>query len=262
MARIVSQFRSLSRSHHPLVVDSIGNSRLFSLSGAVEPHPSNTRPELPVTLVLAEDHYRFFPVRRPRHSIGQWHREFPKFFPHEYGIPFGGRTRFRPLSAPADTSLAVMLEELRTDLSRAPQVVLVARGPWYSWLAQCYLESHALAGLVLVDPIQMDDDAAGISRLLERHEEEKANIERRNKNPDAIPYEYSYLQRYLNEEKRTLLLEPNNVVPMLVLHSTDATRDNALHTAKRHNVEAVSSVKGSARQAIELIRDFIQESVI
>lgn len=114
------------------------------------------------------------------------------------------------------------------------QQVLVARGPWMSWMAQFYLESLPLSGLVMVDPLPFND---GDACLLFEH-----MFKRHNGHVDALSREYILYQDYLNHWDHWMLkLEPG-VIPMMVLHSqADARwRRHANATAARHSSDCRS----------------------
>jgi hypothetical protein len=109
-----------------------------------------------------------------------------------------------------------------------PHAVLIARGPWMCWMAQFYLEDLPLAGLVMIDPLPLDD-MNGINQFELVYE--KKGLDKCN----AGTAEFAMFQDYVNH-KRALQLEPG-VVPMLVLHTIlrPAFKCAADNTARRHS---------------------------
>jgi hypothetical protein len=98
-----------------------------------------------------------------------WHRSFSNLFPNQWGIAYtkwslSDPNDFYNDACPDDSSitttkmtfdmaLSTMKNDFRTLGSLLPQPILVARGPVLSWMAQFYLESLPLAGLIMIDPI-------------------------------------------------------------------------------------------------------------
>lgn len=83
-----------------------------------------------------------------------WSKSFASTFPHR-GIHFLSVDVFSDLSSSVTVSesFAQMHAELATDLSPHAEVTLVARGPLPCLVAQYYLESLPLSGMILVDPL-------------------------------------------------------------------------------------------------------------
>ena len=150
--RIVTQYQ---HDHHQ---------RRSLLTEAIEPPPQAT--ERPCTLILAQDTN----LDVLYNSKSDWSDTFAQKFPTEYGMP----TASWSLS-PSTASFDDAVSEMKRDLSNCMQPILVARGPWVSWMAQFYLESMPLAALVLVDPLPFDDTAS--CRLYEKllSQEKKQN---------------------------------------------------------------------------------------
>ena len=89
-----------------------------------------------------------------RDSWSQSSRPFVSTFPNR-GIHFLSIDVFSGLSSSSTVSesFSQMHSELANDLSTHADVVLVARGPLPCLVAQFYLESFPLSGLILVDPL-------------------------------------------------------------------------------------------------------------
>lgn len=108
------------------------------------------------------------------------------------------------------TSLEEALAEMRDDLAVMPSVVLMTRGPLVSMVAQYYLESVPLSGLIMVDPIVDLTALAGVEEL-------------------------SNTKLLLEQiEARPLKLEPG-VVPTLILSSKSQLQDASKQAAQRHS---------------------------
>lgn len=157
---------------------------------SIEPPPGSTIPERPCEVVLIQD---------PFYQTC-WQGAFSQVLPNERGLHFCN------ISMDDCLSLAEGLSELQQDLSGLPNPVLIARGPLVSLVAQYYLESLPLAGLVLVDPI------------LSSHKDALRKIE-----PvlDKSSAQYKFASSFLTgAETRPLKLEPG-VVPLMIFHSLD-----------------------------------------
>lgn len=112
--------------------------RYLSLTPVID--PPIDKPERPCTLVLAEDSYL--------NGNRSWSESFSTL-PADFGVPFTQQT------TSGDTLDGVLLE-MKQDLETIAQPILVTRGPWTSWMAQFYLEGMPLAGLIMVDPLMLD----------------------------------------------------------------------------------------------------------
>ena len=89
-----------------------------------------------------------------RDSWSQSSRPFVSTFPNR-GIHFLSIDVFSELSSSSTVSesFSQLHSELANDLSTHADVVLVARGPLPCLVAQFYLESLPLSGLILIDPL-------------------------------------------------------------------------------------------------------------
>jgi len=220
--------RTLQRlvcSHHRLRIVTQyqhDHQRRSLLTVAIEPPPQAT--ERPCTLILAQD--TNLNVLYSRKS--DWSDTFAQKFPTEYGMP----TASWSLS-PSVVSFDDAVSEMKRDLSNCMQPILVARGPWVSWMAQFYLESMPLAALILVDPLPFNDTASCrlYEKLLSQEENKKS----------AAFVEYRLFQDYVQHTDHwTLQLEPA-VIPMLVLSSRNDWHEPAVQTAARHSEDDDSS---------------------
>ena len=141
------------------------------VSGWVEPplllmNPSSMtadRKERPCSIVLVQDDVM------EREEQDGWNSFFQTHIPTRYGMSYG-TISFSSLSSSSSSSSVSSLwltslmtscheeleQELAHDLATIPNTVLIAHGPFACWLAQGYLESYALLGLVLVNPIPFD----------------------------------------------------------------------------------------------------------
>lgn len=159
------------------------------------------------------------------------------------------------------------LNQLMQDLSGNPDSVLVARGPWMSWLSQFFLESLPVKGLVMVDPMSLDDKR-GIDRFQALYREAKVT--------ESLEYRL-FLDFLMHWDHWSLKLEPGSV-PMLVLVSKPGPelRSLAEGTARRHSVAdcddesavpvidlaATQEQDGRAEEAVVAVSDWIEHRVL
>lgn len=180
------------------------------LSSTIEPPLDLSVVERPCTVVLAED---------PIYSAS-WQSIFQQQLPSQ-GLSFRTWSLDNNVSD-MDGALSLM----KTELSTMSDAILVARGPWTCWLAQFYLESLALQGLVMVDPLPLDD-RNGINQF--------ELVYRKQGLQDSM--EYRLYQEFSEHwDHWTLRLEPG-VIPMLVVETMKRPTFHrlALATANRHS---------------------------
>jgi len=205
------------------------------VTALTEPPLDSQIKERPYTLILAEDAAALYNNNNSSSSTERsnetknldaslsWNGTFQSKLPLEFGISTG-----RWSLSPENTTLDLTMQEIKADLSQEPAVVFVARGPWVSWVALLYLESSPLAGLVMVDPLPLDNQD-GIKQFQLHYEQHEGLINSQ---------EYQLFQDFVQggRPKRTLLLEPG-AVPMMVLNTlqTDAFRHAADDVARRHS---------------------------
>lgn len=207
-----------------------------------EPPLDSTVPELPCTVVLLQDNDIY-----GESSTTNWEKELRRAIPHEFGMSFGAASLHSPALNNSsedhdDEILEESLTELRNDLSQImnPQIILIARGPLVSWIAQLHLESNPLAGLVMIDPLLLDDSEAdylkpAIDYLIESL---PSNLHSKSSNGRSIHLLQSL---YSNRQNmRPLLLEPGSV-PMMIFYSFhNQAYLNAVHqTANRHRIAPI-----------------------
>jgi hypothetical protein len=175
-------------------------------------------PERPCTMVVAES--LLYP------TSSSWNSAFKSRAPQDHGISTGAFSW-----SDSVTNWKAALDELKSDLSAHHDVVFIARGPLQCWIAQLYLESHPLAGLILVDPLPLDD-RNGINQFelyYEKHSFKQSK-------------EYHIFRRILDDTTMSapiphaLQLEAG-AVPMMVWHSIPrpAFKRAADSTAQRHS---------------------------
>ncbi|CAJ1924950.1 unnamed protein product [Cylindrotheca closterium] len=185
-----------------------GQPRPFLLRGIVtsttEPPLNSDVPEKPFSLVLLED---------PNLYQDSWESTFYKTVPQQYGMTFIS------ISSEKSLSLAERVDSLKADVGQIPDGVLVARGPQSSWVAQLYLESLFLRGLVMVDPIAFDQPKA---------------IVQDNLNALGKALDEDWHKFMMDAQERRLKLEPNSV-PMLVMNSQKPILDASRKVADRHS---------------------------
>lgn len=205
---------------------------------SIEPPIESSVPEKPCTLVLLEDQGLY---------DSSWNSWLSRRLPNEHGLHYCYQTINL-------STLDAALSEITTDLATMPCVVLLSRGPVVSWVAQYYLESLSLAGLIMVDPV-FEPSPELLTQL-------------RNLYSDESMQEHNLLNRIqCGEESRPLKLEAG-VIPMLVLSSIDLIQDFAQATAHRHSkldspfgkVPTVSVP--STEDPSELINNWVEQVVI
>jgi hypothetical protein len=189
--------------HHHHVL--LSTQRRTLMTKIVEPPSDSTIPELPLTLILSEDN-GFYET--------SWHQDFQSALPSQYGMSYGQFSmspKTTTTTTTTTTSLDQAMQELKSDLimfSSPSNVVLVTRGPWMSWMAQFYLEDLPLAALVMVDPMQLDDQN-GLNQFQLQY----------NKLGLESSLQYKLFQEYAEHYSHwTLQLEPG-VVPMMILYT-------------------------------------------
>eukprot|EP00934_Nitzschia_sp_Nitz4_P009145 Nitzschia sp. Nitz4//scaffold183_size43938//39202//39945//NITZ4_007277-RA/size43938-processed-gene-0.10-mRNA-1//1//CDS//3329539635//9135//frame0 len=163
------------------------------VSDYTEPPLDSTIVEKPCTVVLLED---------SGYYETSWKEAFQHSFPKEYGMSFAS------LSFSSEDDLKGMVDELKVDLPPIVDAVFVTRGPIASWVTMYYLESFAVQGLVMVDPIHFDS----FNQLTVKEDA-------------SSPPSQANASLWSQTCNRVLRLEPNSV-PMLVFQSI---LDNPLH---------------------------------
>lgn len=214
------------------------------MTESIEPPLSSKIPERPCTVVLAQDAALYEAC---------WRDSFSQVLPKERGIHY--------CSVAIDTTtLQEGLDELKDDLQALPNVVLVARGPFVSLVAQYYLESLPLKGLILVDPITLNH--------IEAPKELETRFEESTK-------QHEFVEEILSgKEARTLKLEPG-FVPVLIFCSFEesalqqAAQDVALRhghpdgvfgTVPVHHVACIDKADGLV--AIDILTEWIDDRVL
>lgn len=207
------------------------------MTESIEPPLASTIPEKPYTLVLVEDEGLY---------DTSWQSSLRESLPQNYGIQYCSQS----LNL---SSLDSALDEMGEDFATMPSVVLLARGPLVSWVAQYYLESLPLTGLIMVDPMMMDSSPESIEEVKGLY---------RTKNDLHL-----FDQIRSGAESRPLKLEAG-VVPMLVWKTSTSRvlQASADLTAERHSDETgpfgevqVDMVAVDGHSCPELISNWIDE---
>jgi hypothetical protein len=200
--------------------------------------------ERPCTLIVDESSGLHYP---------NFQEDFTEHVPSRYGIP----VRLWSLSPHVIASFDQALQELKNDLRLQQQPVFVATGPVRSWIAQFYLESLPLAGLVMVDPLPLDD-AEALNECIRWYESEE------NSQSDELRLIHDYAEHF---DHWTLRLEPG-AVPMLVLSTKPDWLKYARATAERHSSEQsfgpvpVRCTDQTGEGCVEEICEWIHERVL
>jgi hypothetical protein len=207
-------------------------------TSVVEPQlsrPATLVPELPCTVVLAEDKSLY---------ESSWHDLFQQQFP-DPTADVDGACAYAYWDLASTTTMDGAINTLARDLKSpsTPEspvlpplhnVVFVARGPVVSWILQFHLESLPLLGLVLIDPLDFD----GKERVAQQYENYCTETRPDLQYTNSYRIFQDYVQHY---DHWTLRLEPG-VVPMCVI-STKARTSNpdfwqaaAARTSRRHTM--------------------------
>lgn len=156
-------------------------------------------------------------------SEKSWINAFRSKVPVDYGMSFASISLNWQHDLGGKPSVFGGLQALKScRLSSISDAILVTRGPVASLCAQYYLESMALQGLVMIDPILMDDEDNGheeISSLLSRLYQQPGDDEDK--------------ERFRSSR---LLVEPNAVPMMVVMTIPDskAWSHSSQFVAARH----------------------------
>jgi len=193
-----------------------------------EPPLDSDIPERPCSVAYVQDDIY-------THFDRKWADELCQTFPNRLGMTFA---QFQWQLVKIDKGESVVdqgLEALQMDTAELlnPHIILIARGPLVSWIAQLYLESFHLAGLVLVDPLPMDNLQVSGSALAAVIQESTGVY---NDHATACTDQYTrLLEKYRQGGGRSLRLEPG-AVPTLVVQSIHHPlfADGAQQTADRH----------------------------
>ncbi|KAL7566456.1 hypothetical protein ACA910_000934 [Epithemia clementina (nom. ined.)] len=223
---------SAGKYHRPFY-----ETRRHLLSVVSEVPLDSLQPERPISCILAEDqglydnHTMILPSSCSS-SSSSWESTFTRTFPKEYGMQCCSFQIDQSL-----TSFDSALQELETDASNFVDAVFIARGPWMSWMAQFHLESLPFKGLVMVDPIPLDD-SFGVQQFQALYKQ--CGLESSQQYQMFLEYAEHY-------DHWTLQLEPGSV-PMMILRTTSMLPSNqtdlkqcAAKTAKRHTPKNAAS---------------------
>lgn len=189
--------------------------------------------EKPYTFILMEDETCSLSLtqsnkknnnNQQENSVSKsWINAFRSKVPADYGMSFASISLNWQHDLGGNPSVFGGLQALKScRLSSISDAILVTRGPVASLCAQYYLESMALQGLVMIDPILMDDEDNGheeISSLLSRLYQQPADDEDK--------------ERFRSSR---LLVEPNAVPMMVVMTIPDskAWSHSSQFVAARH----------------------------
>ena len=212
-----------------------------------------------------------------------WSRPFTSAFP-DRGVHFLSVDVFSDLSSSftVSESFAQMHTELATDLSPHAEVTLVARGPLPCLVAQYYLESLPLSGLILVDPLivprrggELDtNDASSDNESLQSSVQSFLqstsqaycfDFETNNENGETLLLDKMQQSSEYDRYDRPLKLEAG-VIPVKVLYTGgDVTHEGefrrcAERTASYHTANDGNSLYGEV--AVERLEEREVESAI
>jgi len=179
------------------------------LQNAREPSLTSEAVERPHTIVLSQD--------LGFNTSPNWFSEdITRSIVDDHGFSFASLE-----TSSSSTDVNSALQEMAGDLSTVPSAILVARGPVVSWISQLYLESYSLSGLVLIDPVLLDDSVK-TTRLVE------ANLDRNTRSAEIF---HDYCNHW---DHWSLRLEPGSV-PMMVVSTRSTFADASRIAAERHS---------------------------
>ena len=197
-----------------------------------------------------------------------WINVFRSKVPPDHGMSFASISLNWQHDRVGKPSVFGRLQALKScRLPRISDAILVARGPVASLCAQYYLESFSLQGLVMIDPILMDDkDNADDDNS---HEAISSLISRLYQQPDDDDKERFQSSR--------LLVEPNAVPVMVVMTIPDnkAWNHSSRFVAARHGdpdgpygivpivdmTEMDETEENSAMTVLDRINEWIDQSL-
>jgi hypothetical protein len=170
--------------------------------------------EKPCTVIwLEDDHYMYNNINNEQTL--SWHETLRSRIPMECGMSFASIS----FESPKLMNVTERLEALKaSNLPRIHDAILIARGPIASLCAQYYLESFSLLGLVMVDPILLDND--------DNDDDDDNDNDNDNNNVDRSLLREVMSNMVVDDtdwkrfENCKLLLEPN-AVPMMVILATE-----------------------------------------
>lgn len=232
----------------------------FLLTDATELPLDSSIPERPCTLILSE--------HAALYGSKSWNPAFQERFPKDHGMPYRQWSLPHPTTSHSGDDPAVSIDaalhQMKSELTGMSDAIFIARGPWISWMAQFFLESLPLAGLVMVDPMPLDE-SRGIQQFQLAYQN-SLDLQRST--------EYELFQEFVNHwDHWSLKLEPGSV-PMMVIQTIQqpAVVELAEQTAKRHGSEIFGPVpvvpileqdpEKQVQQAVAVVAEWINERVL
>uniref|UniRef100_A0A7S3V5W9 Uncharacterized protein n=1 Tax=Chaetoceros debilis TaxID=122233 RepID=A0A7S3V5W9_9STRA len=232
---------SVRNFHHGMAAQQAaardGDDATIIMSPTFETPLDSTVMEKPYTLILMED-----PTPVEKNDITSdstssstsrsWEHDFQSKVPNDCGMSFASLAYDSKNVHGSKLTLAQQLQALKASpLSSIHDAILVTRGPLSSLMAQYYLESLSLQGLVMIDPILIDDD-------------ENITASEGNDNDSVANFVTSTLMQSQEDmsmhmfQSSRLLVEANSV-PMMVMTSKNDARWNeaSKFVANRHSDE-------------------------
>lgn len=245
----------------------------FLLTDAIEPPLDSSIPERPCTVILSE--------HAALYGSKSWNSAFQESFPKHHGMTYRQWSLLpnpttKASSSPSSSSeedptttivvsIDGALHQMKSDLIGMSDAILIARGPWMSWMAQFFLESLPLAGLVLVDPMPLNENQ-GIQQFQLAYQNSSPNLQQ--------SIEYQLFQEFVNHwDHWTLKLERGSV-PMMVIQTIPqpVCFEMAKQTAQRHTSEMFGPVpvipileqnpEQQVQQVIAVVAEWINERVL
>ncbi len=205
--------------------------------------------EKPYTLILMEDDASAS-FLDSKETVVSWSEIFRSKVPRDYGMSFASislqlKTPQTTTSTSTSTtststasttaSISKTLQALKASpLPIMADAILVARGPCSSLLAQYYLESFSLKGLVMLDPILLqeeNDESLLLSSLVSNiYKDDQESLER--------------------FRSRRLLVEANSV-PMMVVRTIVSDKDTTTTATTTSRYDHCSAWKASSLHVAE-----------
>ena len=188
--------------------------------------------EKPCTVVLLEDFWLYHPR--------SWHETFQSSVPSRHGMSYGSLTVDDDDDDDDDDGshhqgFDDLLQHVKDELPPIHDAVLIARGPIASWMALFYLESFSLLGLVMVDPLQLDQEHLQHETAVDELFALQSDKSDSTSHDESIDFK-RYRSLIKEASTKELKLEPNSV-PIMVIQTVDSPlfRDNCKTVAERHS---------------------------
>lgn len=208
------------------------------MSPTFETPLDSTVMEKPYTLILMED----LPPGEKNgatssiissNTARSWVNVFQSKVPNDCGMSFASLAYDSKNFHCSKLTLAQQLQALKTSpLSSIHDAILVTRGALSSLIAQYYIESFSLQGLVMIDPILIDDENVPTTSSEVNNNDSVAQFVAK-----ILDQSQEDMSRHMFQSSR-LLVEANSVPMMVMTTRNDVSwNDASKFVADRHSDE-------------------------